>query len=51
MEFSNRRHGRSNQANRDAITALVDLGLLEPYGDDQYDCMFWSPRVFQVIDG
>lgn len=48
---AHRRHGRSNQANRDAITALVGLGLLEPYGDDQYDRMYWSPRVFQVIDG
>ena len=46
---AHRRHGRSNQANRDAINALVDLGLLEPYGEDRYDRMYWSPRVFQVI--
>ena len=48
---THRRHGRSNQANRNAITTLVDLGLLEPYSDDRYDRMYWSPRVFRVIDG
>lgn len=47
---AHRRHGRSNQANRDATTALVELRLLEPCGDDQYDRMYWSQRVFQVID-
>lgn len=46
-----RRHGRSNQANRDAINALVDIGLLEPYGSQTYDRLFWSRRVFQTIDG
>ena len=44
------RYGRSNQANRNAIASLVDLGLLEPYGDAQYDRMYWNRRVFQVID-
>ncbi len=45
-----RRYGRSNQANRDAVSSLVELGILEPYGDAGYDRLYWSPRVFQVID-
>ncbi len=44
------RYGRSNQANRNAIGSLLDLGLLEPYGDAAYDRMYWNRRVFQVID-
>jgi Fic family protein len=44
------RYGRSNQANRNAIGSLLDLGLLEPYGDATYDRMYWNRRVFQVID-
>lgn len=43
-----RRYGRSNQANRDAIATLVELGVLELYGDANYDRMYWCPRVFQV---
>lgn len=46
-----RRYGRSNQANRNAVNVLVELGLLEPYTDGRYDLMYWSPRVFQVISG
>jgi Fic family protein len=46
-----RRYGRSNQANRDAVTSLVDLGILEPYGTARYDRFYWSRRVFQVIEG
>lgn len=46
-----RRYGRSNQANRDAIATLVELDVLEPYSDNRYDRMYWSPRVFQVIEG
>lgn len=44
------RHGRTNQANRNAISSLVELGVLEPYGAARYDRMFWNRRVFQVID-
>lgn len=44
------RYGRTNQANRNAIASLVELGLLEPYGEARYDRMFWNRRVFQVID-
>jgi hypothetical protein len=44
------RHGRSNEANRNAITQLVDLGVLEPYGEARYARFFWSKRVFSVID-
>lgn len=44
------RYGRSNQANRDAVATLVELGVLEPYGDSRYDRLFWSPRVFQAIE-
>jgi Fic family protein len=46
---SQQRHGRTNQANRDAISALVDLGVLEPYGSARYDRLFWCRRVFQAI--
>lgn len=45
-----RRYGRSNQANRNAIATLVELGILESYTDARYDRMYWSPRVFQVIE-
>jgi len=45
-----RRYGRSNQANRNAIASLVDLGVLEPYSDARYDRLFWSRRVFRIID-
>jgi Fic family protein len=45
-----RRYGRSNQANRNAVGSLVELGLLEPYGDASYDRLYWNRRVFQVID-
>jgi Fic family protein len=47
---ANRRYGRSNQANRDAVTTLVELGLLEPYNESRYDRLYWNPRVFQVIE-
>jgi Fic family protein len=43
------RYGRSNQANRDAVGALVVLGVLEPYGEARYDRVYWSRRVFQAI--
>jgi Fic family protein len=46
-----RRYGRTNQANRNAIAALVDLRVLEPYSDSRYDRLFWNRRVFQVIEG
>lgn len=45
-----RRYGRSNQANRNAIASLVELGVLEPYNEARYDRLYWSPRVFQVIE-
>jgi hypothetical protein len=31
------RYGRTNQANRNAIASLVDLGILQPYGDATHD--------------
>lgn len=46
-----RRFGRTNQANRNAINQLVDLGVLQHYDDQRYDRMFWNPRVFQIMDG
>ena len=46
-----RRYGRSNQANRNAIGSLVELGVLEPYSDAPYDRLYWNRRVFQIIDG
>jgi len=45
-----RRYGRSNQANRNAVGSLVELGILERYSDSQYDRLYWNRRVFQVID-
>ncbi|MDA3039902.1 MAG: Fic family protein [Actinomycetota bacterium] len=45
-----RRYGRSNQANRNAIGSLVELGILEPYGKARYDRLYWNRRVFQIID-
>lgn len=45
-----RRYGRSNQANRDAIASLVELGILEPYGTARYDRIYWNRRVLQVIE-
>lgn len=45
-----RRYGRSNQANRNAIGSLQDLGILEPYSEARYDRLYWNRRVFQVID-
>lgn len=44
------RYGRTNQANRNAVASLVDLGILEPYGTATYDRLYWNRRVFQVID-
>jgi Fic family protein len=46
-----RRYGRSNQANRNAVAALVELGLLEPYNEARYERVYWNRRVFQVIEG
>jgi Fic family protein len=46
-----RRYGRSNQANRNAVAALVELGLLEPYSEARYERVYWNRRVFQVIEG
>ncbi|CAN5452783.1 Fic family protein [soil metagenome] len=45
-----RRYGRTNQANRNAIASLVDLGVLEPYGAARYERLYWNRTVFQVID-
>jgi Fic family protein len=45
-----RRYGRSNQANRNAISALIDLGVLEPFEETRYRRLYWNQRVFQVID-
>jgi Fic family protein len=44
------RHGRTNEANRNAIQKLVEIGVLEPYTEARYDRMFWNRRVFQIID-
>lgn len=45
-----RRLGRSNQANRNAVESLVELGVLEPFSNSRYDRLYWNRRVFQVID-
>ncbi|MEM9748849.1 MAG: Fic family protein, partial [Actinomycetota bacterium] len=43
-------HGRTDQANRNAIHQLVDIGLLEPFSDVSYGRLYWNRRVFQVAD-
>ena len=45
-----RRYGRSNQAKRNAAAALVELGVLETYGDGRYVRVYWSPRVLRAIE-
>lgn len=45
-----RRYGRSNQANRNAIGSHIELGVLKPYSDPPYDRLYWNRRVFQIID-
>jgi len=45
-----RRYGRTNQANRNAIGSLMELGILEPYANARYGRLYWSRRVFQVIE-
>ncbi len=49
VSAAERRYGRSNQANRNAVSALHDLGLLEPYNDSRYGQLFWNSRVFDII--
>jgi len=44
------RYGKSNQANRDAINRLCELGFLEPYSDARYDRLYWNRRVFAIIE-
>ena len=44
------RYGKSNQANRNAVNHLCDLGLLEPYGAVRYDRLYWNRRVFEIIE-
>ena len=51
VSAARRRYGRSNQANRNAVSSLVALGILEPYGSASYDRLYWNRRVFQMIEG
>ena len=44
------RYGKSNQANRNAISRLCELDLLEPYSDARYDRLYWNRRVFEIIE-
>jgi Fic family protein len=44
------RYGRTNQANRNAVNSLVELGVLEPYSETKYDRLYWSRRVLQLIE-
>ncbi len=45
------RYGRTNQGNRNAIQALVDLGILQPYSEARYDRLYGNRHVFQIMDG
>jgi Fic family protein len=47
---AHRRYGRTDQANRNAVTSLVERGYLRPYGEAKYDRLYWNPQVFQIID-
>jgi hypothetical protein len=44
------RYTKTNQAARDAVKRLIDVGLLEPYNDVAHSRLFWNPRVFRVIE-
>jgi Fic family protein len=44
------RHGRSNQANRDAVAALVHAGVLQLMGEARYDQLYWCPEVLQAVN-
>lgn len=50
VSAAQRRHGRTNEANRIAIGQLVDLGVLEPYSNAVYARLFWNRRVFEIVD-
>lgn len=43
-------HGKTNQANRNAIQRLCEIGLLEPYGPAQYGQLYWNRRVIDAIE-
>ncbi|HZD23739.1 MAG TPA: Fic family protein, partial [Acidimicrobiia bacterium] len=43
------RYDKSNQAARNAVNRLIEVGLLEPFNDAKYDRLYWNPRVFQII--
>jgi Fic family protein len=47
---AHQRYGRTNQANRDAIKALLDLGILQPYVAATYDRLYWNKTVFDIVD-
>ncbi|MCZ7534314.1 MAG: hypothetical protein M5U23_13130 [Acidimicrobiia bacterium] len=49
VSSAQQRYRRSNQAARNAINRLVDVGILEAYDHAAYDKRYWNPRVFQVI--
>lgn len=44
------RYGKSNQANRDAIHRLCDIGVLTPFSNDRYDRLYWNQRVLETIE-
>lgn len=43
------RYDKSNQAARNAVNRLVEVGLLEPFNDAKYDRLYWNSRVFQIL--
>ncbi|KAA3639702.1 MAG: Fic family protein [Armatimonadetes bacterium] len=49
VSSAQQRYRRSNQAARNAVNRLVDVGILEAYDHAAYDKRYWNPRVFQVI--
>lgn len=50
VSAAKRRHGRTDQANRNAIHQLVELGVLTPYSDATYNRLYWNRRVFEIVD-
>lgn len=43
------RYDRTNQAARNAIGRLVEVGLLEQYSDASYSRLYWNPSVFRSM--
>jgi len=50
VAFAETRHGKSNQASRNAIGRLCEIGLLEQFSDSRYGRLYWNRRVLEVME-